>query len=272
MSGTFGIEPGWVAAGTWGPERPQATQSTPTGCENTNRNRTVAFGFSLLFAPCRGAFSSLGSLWTPGARGNPQPSPPPTPHAAPLPPRTQPPRRPRPPRGPARRGGPRRRLPLLQRRSSPPRSRRSTTRGPRPRCASPTGRTTSPRPSGSPSATTSPPSRGPARSSAPVLAVQYGYLPGLVWLVVGVCLGGAVQDMLVLAASVRRDGRSLAAIARAELGPVPQVVVSLAILVIMVIALRRAGPRRRQGARRRGGQAAAGHGRAPPRRRAAADT
>src|SRR5438132_10008292 len=52
----------------------------------------------------------------------------------------------------------------------------------------------------------------------PVLAIQFGYLPGLIWIVVGVCLAGAVQDMLVLAASVRRDGKSLAAIARAELG------------------------------------------------------
>ena len=42
----------------------------------------------------------------------------------------------------------------------------------------------------------------------PVLAIQFGYLPGLVWIVVGVCLAGAVQDMLVLAASVRRGGRS----------------------------------------------------------------
>src|SRR5215208_3177491 len=40
----------------------------------------------------------------------------------------------------------------------------------------------------------------------PVLAIQYGYFPGLLWLVVGVCLAGAVQGMLVLAASVRRDG------------------------------------------------------------------
>src|SRR5438477_13144505 len=38
----------------------------------------------------------------------------------------------------------------------------------------------------------------------PVLAIQYGYMPGLIWLVIGVCLAGAVQDMLVLAASVRR--------------------------------------------------------------------
>src|SRR5215204_5853799 len=71
----------------------------------------------------------------------------------------------------------------------------------------------------------------------PVLAIQYGYMPGLLWLVIGVCLAGAVQDMLVLAASVRRDGKSLAAIARAELGVVPSIVASVAILFIVVIAL-----------------------------------
>src|ERR687884_2306866 len=43
----------------------------------------------------------------------------------------------------------------------------------------------------------------------PVLAAQFGYLPGLLWIVIGVCLGGAVQDFLVLCASMRRDGRSL---------------------------------------------------------------
>ena len=71
----------------------------------------------------------------------------------------------------------------------------------------------------------------------PVLAIQYGYMPGLLWLLVGVCLAGAVQDMLVLAASVRRDGKSLAEIARGELGPWAQFVVSAAILFIVVIAL-----------------------------------
>src|SRR5260370_10693986 len=71
----------------------------------------------------------------------------------------------------------------------------------------------------------------------PVLAIQYGYMPGLLWLVIGVCLAGAVQDMLVLAASVRRDGKSLAEIARSELGPWANVVVSAAILFIVVIAL-----------------------------------
>jgi carbon starvation protein len=71
----------------------------------------------------------------------------------------------------------------------------------------------------------------------PVLAIQYGYVPGLLWLVIGVCLAGAVQDMLVLAASVRRGGRSLAEIARSELGRWASVVVSAAILFIVVIAL-----------------------------------
>ncbi len=71
----------------------------------------------------------------------------------------------------------------------------------------------------------------------PVLAIQYGYMPGLLWLVIGVCLAGAVQDMLVLAASVRRGGKSLAEIARTELGPWANLVVSSAILFIVVIAL-----------------------------------
>src|SRR5215472_10785851 len=71
----------------------------------------------------------------------------------------------------------------------------------------------------------------------PVLAIQYGYMPGLLWLLIGVCLAGAVQDMLVLAASVRRQGKSLAEIARAEPGPWANLVVSAAILFIVIIAL-----------------------------------
>jgi carbon starvation protein len=70
-----------------------------------------------------------------------------------------------------------------------------------------------------------------------VLAMQFGYLPGLIWIVVGVCLAGAVQDMLVLAASVRHGGRSLAEIARAEIGPVAGVTASITILFVVVIAL-----------------------------------
>ena len=71
----------------------------------------------------------------------------------------------------------------------------------------------------------------------PVLAIQFGYLPGLVWLVVGVCLAGAVQDMMVLTASVRRGGQSLAGIARAEIGRPAGIATAIAILYIIVIAL-----------------------------------
>src|SRR5262249_27844734 len=71
----------------------------------------------------------------------------------------------------------------------------------------------------------------------PVLAIQYGYMPGLLCLLVGVCLAGAVQDMLVLAASVRCGGKSLAEIARSELGRPAAAVVSAAILFIVIIAL-----------------------------------
>ncbi len=71
----------------------------------------------------------------------------------------------------------------------------------------------------------------------PVLAVQFGYMPGLIWLVIGVCLAGAVQDFLVLVASVRHDGQSLAQIARGLLGPKLGMLTSLAILFIVIIAL-----------------------------------
>jgi carbon starvation protein len=71
----------------------------------------------------------------------------------------------------------------------------------------------------------------------PVLAAQFGYLPGLLWIVIGVCLGGAVQDFLVLAASVRRNGRSLAQIATSDIGPVAGATATIAILFIIVIAL-----------------------------------
>src|SRR6202012_1586109 len=54
----------------------------------------------------------------------------------------------------------------------------------------------------------------------PVLAAQFGFLPGLLWIVIGVCLGGAVQDFLILAASIRRDGKSLAQIAAHDIGSV----------------------------------------------------
>lgn len=71
----------------------------------------------------------------------------------------------------------------------------------------------------------------------PVLALQFGYAPGLFWLVIGVCLAGAVQDMTVLCASVRFNGRSLAEIARQELGSWASHILSLATVVIVIIAL-----------------------------------
>ncbi len=71
----------------------------------------------------------------------------------------------------------------------------------------------------------------------PVLAIQFGYMPGLVWLVVGVCLAGAVQDMMVLAASTRRGGLSLAGLARQEIGRPAGIAAAIAILYIVIIAL-----------------------------------
>ena len=71
----------------------------------------------------------------------------------------------------------------------------------------------------------------------PVLAMQFGFLPGYLWILFGVCLGGAVHDFVILAASIRRDGKSLAEIARTEVSPLSGVVTSVAILFIVVIAL-----------------------------------
>lgn len=71
----------------------------------------------------------------------------------------------------------------------------------------------------------------------PVLAAQMGYLPGTLWILVGVMLAGAVQDFLVLFMSIRRDGKSLGEMIRQELGPIPGVVASVGILMIMVILL-----------------------------------
>ena len=71
----------------------------------------------------------------------------------------------------------------------------------------------------------------------PVLAAQFGYAPGLIWLVGGVCLAGAVHDMITLWASTRRGGRSLADIARTEIGPIAGTTAAIAILFIVIIAL-----------------------------------
>ncbi|MDD5435345.1 MAG: carbon starvation CstA family protein, partial [Nitrospira sp.] len=71
----------------------------------------------------------------------------------------------------------------------------------------------------------------------PVLAAQFGYLPGFLWILIGAALGGSVHDTVILAASVRRNGRSLAQIAKDEVGPVAGVTAALAILFIIIVAL-----------------------------------
>lgn len=71
----------------------------------------------------------------------------------------------------------------------------------------------------------------------PTLAAQFGFAPGFLWILCGVVLAGAVHDFVILIASTRRNGRSLAEIAREELGPVPGVVAMIAILTIVVIAI-----------------------------------
>ncbi|WP_134063144.1 carbon starvation CstA family protein [Mycobacteroides salmoniphilum] len=71
----------------------------------------------------------------------------------------------------------------------------------------------------------------------PVLAAQMGYLPGIIWIVVGVVLAGAVQDYLVLVISTRRGGRSLGQMARDEMGTVGGVAAMVAIFVIMIILI-----------------------------------
>ena len=71
----------------------------------------------------------------------------------------------------------------------------------------------------------------------PVLAAQFGFLPGFLWILIGVVIGGAVHDFIILFASTRRGGKSLAEIARMEIGPVAGATTAVAILFIVVIAL-----------------------------------
>src|SRR5512133_693008 len=71
----------------------------------------------------------------------------------------------------------------------------------------------------------------------PVLAAQMGYLPGTIWIVVGVILAGAVQDMVILFFSMRRDGKSLGQMAREEIGPVGGAAALIAVFSIMIILL-----------------------------------
>ncbi|MBA4489845.1 carbon starvation CstA family protein [Paracoccus sp. S1E-3] len=71
----------------------------------------------------------------------------------------------------------------------------------------------------------------------PVLAAQMGYLPGMLWILAGVVLAGAVQDFMVLFVSMRRDGRSLGDLVRSELGPVPGLIALIGTFLIMIIIL-----------------------------------
>ena len=71
----------------------------------------------------------------------------------------------------------------------------------------------------------------------PVLAAQFGYLPGTIWIVIGVVLAGAVQDFIILIGSMRRDGKSLGQMAKEEIGPFTGIAAMLAILAIMIILL-----------------------------------
>ena len=78
---------------------------------------------------------------------------------------------------------------------------------------------------------------GPGPLVGPVLAAQFGYLPGTLWLIIGCCLGGAVQDFFILFASMRRDGKSLGQMAREEIGKVGGFISLFTVLIIMVILL-----------------------------------
>ena len=76
---------------------------------------------------------------------------------------------------------------------------------------------------------------GPGPLVGPTLAAQFGYLPGALWIIVGVALGGAVQDFVILCASMRRDGKSLGQMARDELGGIAGYTAIAAVLGILVI-------------------------------------
>src|ERR1043165_2986990 len=71
----------------------------------------------------------------------------------------------------------------------------------------------------------------------PILAAQFGVLPGALWIIVGVVLGGAVQDLVILCGSMRRDGRSLGQLAKDELGPFAGILSLIAIFGIILILI-----------------------------------
>ncbi|AFQ58716.1 carbon starvation protein CstA [Bacillus subtilis subsp. subtilis] len=71
----------------------------------------------------------------------------------------------------------------------------------------------------------------------PILAAQFGYLPGLLWLLIGAVIGGAVHDIVVLFASMRKNGKSLSEVAKDELGPVAGFCTGLSMLFIITITM-----------------------------------
>ncbi|MBC7791164.1 MAG: carbon starvation protein A [Anaerolineae bacterium] len=78
---------------------------------------------------------------------------------------------------------------------------------------------------------------GPGPLVGPTLAAQFGYLPGALWIIVGVVIGGAVQDFVILASSTRRNGRSLGQMAKDEIGPVAGFTALVAVLGIMIVLI-----------------------------------
>ena len=78
---------------------------------------------------------------------------------------------------------------------------------------------------------------GPGPLVGPVLAAQFGYLPGTLWILIGVVLGGAVQDFVILFASMRRGGKSLGQMVKEELNSAAGLIALIAILAIMIILL-----------------------------------
>jgi carbon starvation protein len=78
---------------------------------------------------------------------------------------------------------------------------------------------------------------GPGPLVGPTLAAQFGFLPGALWIIVGVALGGAVQDFVILASSVRRNGKSLGQMAKDEIGPVAGFTALIAVLGIMIVLI-----------------------------------
>lgn len=71
----------------------------------------------------------------------------------------------------------------------------------------------------------------------PVLAVQFGFAPGLLWILAGAVMAGAMHDLVILLASVKHDGKSLVEIARAEINKTSGITASIAVLIILVVAL-----------------------------------